>query len=326
MTRLILVLGVLWYSHYAPGQATTPTLTLPDSVNAIDPQWVDLNNDGQLDILILMKTNSGKDYAETIPNDTTAGQIPKSFPIISYDGFVIVDYDRDNDMDILVSGNRNGASTTVVYQNDGNFKFVEKATTIPHFTIARFGDLDNDATPEIILSGNDGGESYTRILKEVSPNAWATVHDSLKLQCSSIEVLDADGDGDDDIFVSGLLQGSPMTSLFQNHGDYFFTREHEVPLAGHLSAGDLDADGFFEVILMGEDQNGTPRTKKYQRTSGNFVVQDMLVALKNGRSFIADFDHDGNADIFYAGVDGSSTEVNKIQYSNGSSLVCVVVE
>ena len=59
----------------------------------------------------------------------------------------------DNAMDIMVSGKKDNVPVTVIYLNKGGFEFEEKTTTLPSFTKARFADLDNDATPELIVSG-----------------------------------------------------------------------------------------------------------------------------------------------------------------------------
>ena len=79
----------------------------------------------------------------------------KAFPIISSQAYLIADYNHDNAMDIIVSGKKDNSTVTAIYLNKGKFEFEEKITTLPSFTKARFADLDNDATPELIVSGEN---------------------------------------------------------------------------------------------------------------------------------------------------------------------------
>ena len=144
--------------------------------------------------------------------------------------------------------------------------------------------------------------------------------DSLRLNCTSIEVLDKDGDGDTDLFVSGMRDdNSLMSGFFINNGDFYFTPEHTTELAGNTSIGDFNGDGFFDIILMAEDLAGQWHTKKYQSGPSGYTIQDVSTVLKNGSPFIADFNYDGIADISYHGTTISGDTVNVIQYSNGQT-------
>jgi gliding motility-associated-like protein len=319
MSRLFFVAGLI-LSIEVFAQAPDPFVQLPDSIVQAHPEWVDFDNDGLLDIFLLMKSKSDRSYVGIIQGDSLdpLSQIATVFPIISSRAFIISDYDRDNAMDIVVSGKKNNVAGTVLYLNKGGFVFEEKTTTLPSFALGRFADLDNDATPELIVSGDKVG-SYCKILKQTSVFSW-TVVDSLKISCTSIEVLDKDGDGDTDLFVSGRRDAnSLMSGFFVNNGDLYFTPEHTIELAGNTSIGDLNGDGFFDIILMAEDLVGQWHTKKYQSGPAGYTIQDISTVLKNGKPFIADFNYDGIADVSYLGTMILGDTVNVIQYSNGET-------
>ena len=326
MRRLFFVAGLLMLSMKSVAQPLSPSLQLPDSIIQADPELVDLDNDGLLDVFLVMKSKSNKSYVGIIQGDTTiqgdaGGPLSKmetTFPIISSQAYLIADYDHDNAMDIIVSGKKDNSPLTVIYLNKGKFEFEEKITALPSFMKARFADLDNDATPELIVSGDRVG-SYSKILKQTSDFSW-TVVDSLRLNCTSIEVLDKDGDGDTDLFVSGVRDdNSLMSGFFINKGDLYFTPEQTTELSGNTSIGDFNGDGFFDIILMAEDLAGRWHTKKYQSGPSGYTIQDMSTVLKNGKPFIADFNYDGIADISYHGTTISGDTVNVIQYSNGQT-------
>ncbi len=330
MRRLIIIIGFAMSAINVWSQATRQYLVLPDSVTFAKPEWVDVNNDGLLDIVLLMKTQSGNDYIRIFKGDglrTTLKDTAKSdlmdrvFPIISYDAYLLTDHDRDNDIDFIISGKVNGIDTTLIYQNIGNLKFQETIASIPYFTHARSADFDDNATPEIIITGSDADGPYTKILKQINETSWIPVHDSLKMLCSSIETFDVDGDGDVDLFLSGTFEsGALSTGFYINESEFYFVADSQTSLRGNTSTGDLDGDGFFEVILMGEDENGWWHTKKYKHASGNLSVQDLPIVVKNGIPFVADFDHDGVPDIHYSGIDESGNSISQIQYSDGTTV------
>ena len=266
-----------------------------------------------------MKDESEKCYLGIIKGDTvnTLLTLTKSLPIISYHAYRVVDYNRDNAMDVIISGEKNGVPLTVVYLNKRDFGFEEKTLTLPLFSIARFADMDNDARPEIIISGENPELSYLKILKQQSEYSWNVVHDSVMIHCTAIETVDADGDGDLDLFVSGKLKPDSLHSGFLiNNGNFYFQSQNSTPLLGNTSIGDLDNDGFFEIILMAEDAQGQSFIKKYQRTSGIYSIQDVPIALKNGSSFITDFNFDGIVDVNYSGTAPAGSPINGIWYSN----------
>ena len=113
MRRLFFVAGLLMLSMKGMAQPLTPSLQLPDSIVLADPEFVDLDNDGLLDVFLMMKSKSNKSYVGIIQGDTiiqgdrsSAIQMETTFSIISSQAYIIADYDHDNAMDIIVSGKK----------------------------------------------------------------------------------------------------------------------------------------------------------------------------------------------------------------------------
>jgi gliding motility-associated-like protein len=322
MNRLLMLLTFLILSVAAKGQPLNPHVELPDSIIHATPEWVDFNNDGLLDVLLFMESKSTNFYAAIIKGDSIQplSQVSKVFPIPSPDGYLLADYNRDNAMDIVVSGERNGIAVTTVYLNKGSYNFEKKdVATLPAFTHGRFADLDDDATPELVLSGEGNNGFSTKIFKQGADDEWITI-DSLRITCSSIETVDADGDGDVDLFLSGKVTPDSLFSGFaMNKGNFYFKPEHATELAGNTSIGDFNNDGFFEIVLMGENKDGIWVTKMFERTSSGYSIKDLPTTLTNGKPFVADFDYDGYADMNYYGMVANDT-VNFIQFHAGGVL------
>ena len=102
-------------------------IILQDSIESTQPGWIDLDNDGLLDVLLISKALSGKTHFQFIKGDTVATPLLhlNKRQVISVKGFMFTDYDRDNKMDIVVSGEKNGVPLTAVYINRGGFEFDE---------------------------------------------------------------------------------------------------------------------------------------------------------------------------------------------------------
>ncbi|HEX6226088.1 MAG TPA: gliding motility-associated C-terminal domain-containing protein [Chryseolinea sp.] len=324
MRRIFFAAGFLMLTVTAFAQTPGVSLQLSDSIVNADVEWVDLDNDGILDIFLILTSDSDRSYIGVIKGDTLnpMSQIETVFPVISCHAYILTDYNGDNALDIVMSGIKNNTSHTVVYLNKGGLEFEEHALSLPFFSRGRFADLDNDAATELIVSGEEAGQPFFRILKRVSEFSWITRHDSLKLNCASIEILDKDGDGDADLFVSGTGEGNGFLSGFlNNQGELYFKPENTIGMAGNTSTGDINGDGFFDVILMAKDVAGQWYTKKYQSGPNGYSIENIPTVLQNGRAFIADFDYDGLVDVNYHGTTTAGDTVNALQYSSGDTDV-----
>ena len=70
MRTLLLVTVLLVLSMKGMAQPLSPSLQLPDSIIQADPELVDLDNDGLLDIFLVMKSKSNRSYVGIIKGDT----------------------------------------------------------------------------------------------------------------------------------------------------------------------------------------------------------------------------------------------------------------
>src|SRR5688572_10496211 len=119
MKRLF-VAGLLMLSIKGLAQPLPLSLQLPDSIVLAEPELVDLDNDGLLDVFLMMKSKSNKSYVGIIQGDTIIQedtgrqlfQMETTFSIISSQAYIIADYDHDNAMDIIVSGKKGNSPLT----------------------------------------------------------------------------------------------------------------------------------------------------------------------------------------------------------------------
>ncbi|HEX6889549.1 MAG TPA: VCBS repeat-containing protein, partial [Chryseolinea sp.] len=299
-------------------------IQLPDTIQASQPMWVDLDNDGLLDILLVSKAQSGKTYFQFIKGDTVSVPLlhAKKRTVISVSCAMLMDYNHDNRMDVVVSGEKNSVPSTVIYLNLGSFEFEEKVLAAPSFSWIKSADLDNDARPEWIVSGIEGGNVHLRILKQESELSWKVAHDTLLINASALEIVDANVDGRQDIFFSGVTGANAPTSGFLiNQGGLYFKPYLPSQRVGASTSGDFNSDGTFDVLLMSKNNNGVLQSTLYESTAGAYIAKGYPITLHEPRLFAADFNSDGIVDVHYLGKNAVSDTSNIINYGNDSTVL-----
>src|SRR6187549_237983 len=145
MKKILILLMLLIGSEitYAQQFQKKTEIALPDSIQQAQSKWIDLDNDGLLDLLISAKGTSNRGYLYFVKGDTVnALQLrPEITPLFNFNVVEVVDYDLDNDLDVIVTGKKNGIDATAVYLNKGVFQFEEHALNAPAFSIGKFADL-----------------------------------------------------------------------------------------------------------------------------------------------------------------------------------------
>ncbi|ETR65329.1 MAG: hypothetical protein OMM_06081 [Candidatus Magnetoglobus multicellularis str. Araruama] len=119
----------------------------------------DIDNDGDLDLLltgdIAVYSRISKLYRNT--NGNFIEDTGNSLPPILEGAVAFGDYDNDDDLDILITGDAGSEIIAKVYQNTaGNFSEdtnIELSGVV--YGTAIFGDYDNDGDLDILISGQD---------------------------------------------------------------------------------------------------------------------------------------------------------------------------
>lgn len=300
--------------HFVESQS----IKLNKSITNTLLESADFNNDGLPDVIMFNTNTSGEHHIQFIKNDSTDGflMLHDSTDILieAFSGYSILDYDNDNDIDILLYG-----SASYVYLNEGGFTFLKRNVNLPPFTIARWVDLDNNGSREIIGSFTMAGEASTCVYKQRPDNTWQQIGNTLKLALNSLEILDADSDGYKDLFVSGSHSADSLfTGFLINNKDFHFAPSLGKSYSGNAAAGDLNEDGFFDVAFVGLDSVSGIAQKVWLSKNGKYVIRDSTFVVTSGSLFISDLNADGRADISAIGKNLSADTVHTILFATGS--------
>jgi len=281
------------------------TSMLIDTIQFDCIELADYDEDNDLDILAMGNVLTyNRDYpdSEVLPvvklfsNNGTGEFTRLATNFVDFDNcfFDWGDYDNDNDLDIIISGNPGPDSSiaiTRIYQNHGSDGFIEKDFGLP---------------------GLSGGA-----------NAWPNK--------GKVRWVDLDNDGDLDILLFGMnraLQNNLSNRLlcYENiNGSEFILKDVlDHYFTGGFTYADLDNDFDFDIIYFGMEGDPEypiipPETKIYLN-HGNWDLKqsDTLIAMSNGDIGVCDYNNDGFIDILASGR--FSTGNHTFLYTNNGDL------
>ncbi|MGM0529381.1 MAG: FG-GAP-like repeat-containing protein [Bacteroidota bacterium] len=242
---------------------------------------------------------------------------------VAFGNAVWGDYDDDGDLDILITGEKQGGVNIYsVYENqDGAFK---KASI--NFGADDYGvrcnndrsiswfDLNSDNRLEFILTGETNGNEYiTEIFDPLMERNIIT--DLPGVFNGSVDWGDYDNDGDPDLLITGETAGSSqITEIYRNDGEkqVYGDQVHWkfTPVSNELpdlksSQGvwaDLDNDQDLDIILSGMDESGNLVKYVYWNENGEFSTHGPLAyGQTEGSIAPCDYDGDGDLDILFTG-------------------------
>jgi len=251
-------------------------LDLP-ATNSWGSSWGDYNNDGYLDVFICFRK-----FGDTQTNALFKNNGDNTFINVSLDAGLnqifdptfcaaFFDYNNDGWQDIYVTNHK--FSQSYLYKNNGNGSFTDISAisgtdVITDGMSTTIGDYNNDGWFDIyitnlgnsnsnvnVLLKNNGNETFTEVAvatgTEFNSVAWGAVF------------LDAENDGDLDLYVSGMLDGSTSlpSAFYENQGDNTFNIPSDIGLNNDTAQsfsnviGDVDNDGYPEIYVVNENSN-----------------------------------------------------------------------
>ena len=315
-------LGEFDFSFFNGGQSVVDVVLYEDVTSthlppglggaSMDARFVDVDNDGDLDIIIacencrnILLINDGSGHFtdesdERLPNNTRDSE-----------DIGIADFDGNGWLDIVIVSEDDQINE--LYLNQGNGYFIDASDRIPVTGISNavwVEDINGDGFPDIII-GNSGAKALlindgtAHFVNEAStrlpPNLFGVTQD--------LAMADIDNDGDLDL----LMSNEQRDWLLINDGNGYFTDEsHRLQHLEGLERtregefGDVNGDGFMDIIFANERYSGgndLPRTNRLLINDQNGYFRDVTgvqFPFDNDNSFegvFFDIDGDGDLDI-----------------------------
>jgi tetratricopeptide (TPR) repeat protein len=306
-------------------ERAAPQVAYTDATNAVLPSAPAVTREGAQSVNTTQVF--GRSFKGVALNDATRREIANALGGCA----TLFDFDGDGDLDLFWSG----TSGQRLYRNDGG-KFTDvtgasgalASQTGGASVGAVAGDYDNDGKPDLFvirdgglaLYHNDGGGKFS----DVTNTAGIPAYQYLP---GAVAFVDADHDGDLDVFVAGLADLSKAPAgeaifpedfapapnlLLRNDGNGKFTdttAAAKLNTSGHAVAvvpTDFNNRRDIDLLVVGYGEAPALYSNQRDGTFRNVAGEVGLTA--RGRwtcAAVGDVNKDGFTDFFYGRADGS---------------------
>lgn len=282
------------YKNGGQGNFSAVNGSFDEEVESASIVFADIDNDGDQDVFISGQ-NSG-DFNLGISNlyiNDGDGNFEEngnnSFPNIVRSSADFADVDGDGDLDLLLAGKcgsvwyQTPCRFSKLYINDGLGNFTVDSDTMfeagENGTIT-FSDIDNDGDQDVLITGlNSSLEVMTNLYRNNGKGEFEMIQNAnlVEVQSSSVAFSDIDGDGDEDLLITGrrnsysMSTAIPISIIYINDGSGNFTASAEIDIENvyksSVAFADIDNDGDEDLLITGRDSSNDKITKLYRNNT-----------------------------------------------------------
>ena len=205
--------------------------------------------------------------------------------------------DGNADLAAVVDDAGSDSNDLLIWLGDGTGGFTPLAVSASFAGATRaliWGDIDDDGRIDLVRCGDAGVAIYRT-------TDWSQMHTLSNAPCAGGATIDADHDGDLDVFVTGpdgsILHSNNRDGSFRELGQEFGIT---TPAGRQIVVADLDLDRDLDIIVLGDSGTAlqNDRTWQYSPYPG-LSIPDSLVAATAG-----DTDADGLMEVFGISAQG----------------------
>ncbi|MGE6352901.1 FG-GAP-like repeat-containing protein [Flavobacterium sp. NPDC079362] len=260
-------------------------------------KWVDVDNDGLLDIyyhglssenkfVIGIYRNTGNDTFTKVENlgfHTINGARGNG----TTNSSEWIDFDGDGLKDFIVASSTGTERKFEIFKNLGNFKFQAISFQLPQLSYVKLdvGDINNDGKPDFVFTGStkyelmssdSSGKVYFYINKgNMNFENSVTLNDQ-GVFMAELHLKDLNNDGYLDFINYGSGTSFRVLKIYKNDRNGNFNEiSHSLPIcySGGIDFGDYDEDGDLDVLYFGRTEN--PRDDEITYVYENSTIEKM---------------------------------------------------
>ncbi|MEX0610210.1 MAG: FG-GAP-like repeat-containing protein [Balneolaceae bacterium] len=271
------------YQNDGSGNFTEVTSPI-DGIYYGDAEFGDLDNDGDLDLVITGFNTSNQRVTKIYLNDGLGGfSYHSALEGVHFSSLAIGDINGDNFLDIQVSGiNSSSVRVSRIYTNNGSGGFTNTASLEGvQYSTSDFFDSDNDGDLDLLITGyNSSSQQITKLYLNDGSGSYTDSGVSLEgVRYGSTSISDIDGNGYQDLFISGYNpSGLSKSTLYLNDGAGGFSSADisvEGTREGSVALGDINGDGDLDLFISGVNTAGQYISKLYENDFPPFVITNI---------------------------------------------------
>lgn len=291
-----------WLKNLGGGSFAALQTLKTTAISSISAQYVDMDDDGDLDLIDLAYGNSSIIYYENMGDGTFSDLVFLSETVREPYEICKSDLDNDGDFDLVCGSRADHKISWLENLGDGHFGRLNVVDYDPLLFANSVSttDIDGDGDQDILAVSfyehktlwyeNLGGGNFG------PQNVLSTVH----INPAYIAGADWDGDGDNDIMISSGGGGNKVV-LFENDGGTFDpTGEILLYVVNptQLIPDDLDDDGDLDVLFAANGEG----TLNWLENTGDLTFSNHILATEYWsieNAIASDADEDGDLDVFF---------------------------
>lgn len=216
------------YRNNGNGTFSHVTSAVLTGVNRSSVAWGDLDNDGDLDLVLAGVASSGNFGRCYRNNGNGTFSTMSTFTGSANNTIALGDYDNDGDLDIAAVGGFSSSTYGKLYANNGSGAMSEVTSAgLPaaYWPGMSWGDYDNDGRIDLAISGNEASGYVSRVYHNNGNGTFTDVAAGLPGVYSGCTLWgDLDNDGDLDLVLSGYTGTTWITKVIKNTGTVFNTK------------------------------------------------------------------------------------------------------
>ena len=309
----------------------------------------DFNNDGNIDILNFGLDNQNQFLANfklysssynSESGDFSTIELSESFSSdlrLFSPSFDIGDFDNDQDIDVIVSGDLIfGGYITKIFENTtetgtNNFLFEEfTEAELPgiYDGSTDFIDFDSDGDLDLLISGfNEIGNKVFSMHENVGESQWPAIETNLpEMTDTQLDFGDFNADGFSDLLISGIDNNDNYVTLLMEYEPGVGFIESDYDLSEFSNAkfafGDLDGDNDLDFVIAGtsalNSQNLVRVYLNYRSDSYNVLNAGSRLASNSSNVFNETPSKPTIESVSIESINSENIPIVKIEWSQSS--------
>lgn len=273
--------------------------------------WVDVDNDGDLDVFLSgLNEIPSPEASLFLNNGGTFTYKSTSINGVYSAACAFGDFNNDGLADLALSGTNGSTASTTIYRNDGNGTFtnINAGITGLYGGGVAWGDYNNDGWNDLLVCGkNNSQDPITLLYENNTGGSFAESGLSFTgLSQSSLAWCDLDLDLDLDFVIAGMDDvQNPRSIIYINDNATFSEMGAGLTdlKAATVAWGDYNNDTYPDLLMTGSGSDDSPKTLVYKNINGNSftALPASFFGILNGSAIWGDFNNDGSLDFLIGG-------------------------